>query len=331
MNVVDGGVQNVRTALKRRGILAGAAAFLAMGLAKASEQVARAADGGNLILGSAGDANNTASSTTRLFTGGNPGFRVVASVPTAAAIRGEATPSGSLSGVAGLVGSTAASSQPVAPSGVFGRGDDAGQLGVYGFSQGNIGLRGDSGANYGVYGTSTLTALRGEASGAGVGVVGVALNPGSGGTAGFFLGDVTINGNFTATGIKSAVVKHADGTLRRMYCNESPDSVFEDFGNGRLVNGRALVRIDPDFASLVVTDNYDVFIQEYGETNGLFVATRTPIGFEVREKGNGTSTAAFGYRIVGKRKDVQASRLQRFTMPRGQEVKPSLPGRARPD
>ena len=178
MNVVDGGVQNVRTALKRRGILAGAAAFLAMGLAKASEQVARAADGGNLILGSAGDANNTASSTTRLFTGGNPGFRVVASVPTAAAIRGEATPSGSLSGVAGLVGSTAASSQPVAPSGVFGRGDDAGQLGVYGFSQGNIGLRGDSGANYGVYGTSTLTALRGEASGAGVGVVGVALGLG---------------------------------------------------------------------------------------------------------------------------------------------------------
>jgi len=32
-------------------------------------------------------------------------------------------------------------------------------------------------------------------------------------------------------GPKSAAVPHPDGTLRRLYCVESPESWFEDFGN----------------------------------------------------------------------------------------------------
>jgi len=35
-----------------------------------------------------------------------------------------------------------------------------------------------------------------------------------------------------------------------------------------------------------------------GETQGLYVARKTPTGFEVREQGGGTSNIAFDYRIV---------------------------------
>ena len=69
-----------------------------------------------------------------------------------------------------------------------------------------------------------------------------------------------VNGNFTAIGgSKSAAVPHPDGSHRRLYCVESPESWFEDFGSDQLVNGRARVRLDPDFNALVHGDNYQVF------------------------------------------------------------------------
>jgi hypothetical protein len=41
---------------------------------------------------------------------------------------------------------------------------------------------------------------------------------------------------------------------------ESPESWFEDVGFGTLVNGRVEIRLDPNFAATVQTDQYHVFI-----------------------------------------------------------------------
>jgi hypothetical protein len=46
-------------------------------------------------------------------------------------------------------------------------------------------------------------------------------------------------GNLAATGLKTAVVPLADGTRRRLYCVESPESWFEDVGFVRLHDTRA--------------------------------------------------------------------------------------------
>jgi hypothetical protein len=97
---------------------------------------------------------------------------------------------------------------------------------------------------------------------------------------------------------------------------ESPESWFEDFGEDSLEGGRSEVALDPDFAAVVLTDSYQVFLTPYGESKGLYVSDRTPQGFVVREQQGGTSDIAFGYRVVARPKDFKAERLATFTPPK---------------
>ena len=136
------------------------------------------------------------------------------------------------------------------------------------------------------------------------------------GFAGIFLGPVVTWGplvNFA--GPKSAAVPHPDGSHRLLYCMESPESWFEDFGEAKLVKGKAAVKIDKDFAGVAKTDDYHVFLSPYGESNGLYVSRRNRNGFEVREQSGGRNTLTFSYRVVARRKDVPSERLPKFDAP----------------
>jgi hypothetical protein len=136
------------------------------------------------------------------------------------------------------------------------------------------------------------------------------------GFAGIFLGPVVTWGplvNFA--GPKSAAVQHPDGSHRLLYCMESPESWFEDFGEAKLVKGKAAVKIDKDFAGVAKTDAYHVFLSPYGESNGLYVSRRNRKGFEVREQSSGRNTLTFSYRVVARRKDVPSERLPKFDAP----------------
>jgi hypothetical protein len=137
------------------------------------------------------------------------------------------------------------------------------------------------------------------------------------GLAGAFLGEVVVDGNFTVfTGAKSAAVRHPDGSHRRLYSLESPESFFEDFGRTRLRRGKAAVRLDPDFAALVRREDYYVFLTAEGPTQGLYVSRKTRNGFEVTEQGEGKGTLSFCYRIVARRKDIAGRRLEKVPVPR---------------
>lgn len=135
--------------------------------------------------------------------------------------------------------------------------------------------------------------------------------------AGLFNGPVAISGELTVFGPnpKSAAVRHPDGSHRRLYCLEAPESLFEDVGRARLRGGTVTVRLDPQFAALIRTDDYHVFLTAEGECQALSVVARRRNGFTVRETGNGRSGAPFSYRIVAKRRDVNAPRLERVTPP----------------
>jgi hypothetical protein len=135
----------------------------------------------------------------------------------------------------------------------------------------------------------------------------------AGGRAGLFEGTVQINGDLHVTGAKAAVVPFPDGTARRLYAVESPESWFEDFGEGRLVGGRAAVALDPDFAAVVAGMGYHVFLTEYEDHNALYVTGRTGRGFEVVAKGSPTASSAFSYRVVARRKDLAGRRLDPVT------------------
>jgi hypothetical protein len=194
-------------------------------------------------------------------------------------------------------------------SGMYGQaGYDPGPLipnspniaGVIGSSDQRPGVIGTSNANHGVYGFSHTFA----------GVVGETDSPT--GYAGVFNGNVAVNGLFSAAqvtaNVKAAVVPFPDGSKRVLYCMESPDHWFEDFGTGKLKRERAVVKIDRDFAKVIKRGDYHIFLTPRGECHGLYVRSQGGASFEVRELGSGTSSVAFSYCIVGRRKDVKGHR-----------------------
>jgi len=115
-------------------------------------------------------------------------------------------------------------------------------------------------------------------------------------------------------------VPFPDGVHRRVYCVESPESWFEDFGKAQLVRGSAEVTIDSQFAAIANLDDYFVFLTPYDQHNELMVSERTPCGFRVSAK-DATSGSSFVWRVVAKRKDIAGERLAPVTIP----TEPTLP------
>jgi hypothetical protein len=223
-----------------------------------------------------------------------------------------------------------------ASAGVYGltlAGDSTGVLGiatsdsagVWGFVGGAStwpGVEGYSAVGNGVRGVSIA-----PVSDSSVGVVGYSMN----GTGIIGITDSSSKsvwggafiGGLMVWGPKSAAVPHPDGSHRALYCVESPESWFEDFGRAKLVRGRARVKLDRNFAAVVRTNNYHVFLSPEDETKGLYVSTRNRAGFEVREQGAGTGSARFSYRIVARRRDINPPRFAKVALPRliGKELR----------
>jgi hypothetical protein len=188
--------------------------------------------------------------------------------------------------------------------------------GVVGTSDAQCGVIGTSSKQVGVYGFSNE-----------VGVFGQTSSPNTY-WAGYFLGSVYVSGIVASPNPKAAVVPFPDGTQRLLYCMESPEVWFEDFGAARLKGGRAVVKIDADFAKVIKRGNYKVFPTPEGDCRGLYVRRKRAGSFEVRELMGGKSSIAFSYRIVGRRKDIKEHR--RFAKIDTRLPVPSRPRMVRP-
>ncbi len=122
-------------------------------------------------------------------------------------------------------------------------------------------------------------------------------------------------GNINCTGTKNAVVP-IDGGARTVALSaiESPMNWFEDFGSAQLVNGVAVVPLDPEFIQTVNSElDYKVFPVPNGDCKGLYITHKTATSFEVRELGGGTSSVAFDYRITALRKKYENVRFADHT------------------
>jgi hypothetical protein len=93
------------------------------------------------------------------------------------------------------------------------------------------------------------------------------------------------------------------------YGEQSTLPTIEDVGSAQLVNGSATVAIAADFRQTVEGSRYMVFLTPYGDNAGLYIASRTPSEFVVRESRGGRSTLAFDYRIVAQRYGAHQGRL----------------------
>jgi hypothetical protein len=163
----------------------------------------------------------------------------------------------------------------------------------------------------------------------GHGVVGATSSPGAAGVvgssqgaagvwAGVFFGPFAVVG-----GAKSAAIANDDGTYRLLYCMESPESWFEDFGEATLECGRADVAIDPAFGAIADLTDYHVFLTAHDRDHYLAVTARTPSRFRVEAdvdlahlKGRKDTdlSGTFSWRLVAKRKDITAPRFAKVQL-----------------
>jgi hypothetical protein len=192
--------------------------------------------------------------------------------------------------------------------GCFGMADPVVEVdgrGVYGICDPadyyGYGVHGDGGY-MGVYGTCTHAATGHTA----YGVYGSA----SGGTTNY---GVYYSGGLGGSGSKSAIVRTEEGP-RALYCQESPENWFEDFGSGEIRGGRAAVQLARDFFLTVTIDSKNpmkVFITpnadigrwwvEKGSAGFVLMAPEAPEG------------ANFDYRVVAKRRGYEDLRLEKVT------------------
>lgn len=124
-------------------------------------------------------------------------------------------------------------------------------------------------------------------------------------------GDVLVGGNFWVTGSKSAVVNTRDFGRRVLYCTESPEVWFEDFGSARLIDGRAHIELDPIFRQTVVIDAQNPLKVFVTPTSGEAIALgvrKGLTGFDV--VGPNGATVEFDWRVVAKRAGYEDRRLE---------------------
>ena len=149
---------------------------------------------------------------------------------------------------------------------------------------------GDSNFDYGI-----------EGFGSAAGVLGVCGSPDESEEFEGMSFTATLNFAVSCTGEASVTTKTRNGMYASAVLSRSTLPTIEDYGQGQLVNGEASVQLDPAFAaSISTTAPYLVFLTPDGDTNGLYVQSKTLQSFEVREIHHGTSTLTFDYRIVAR-------------------------------
>jgi hypothetical protein len=346
------------SSIERRGLLAAAWAAVAGFVLKHTTEPLEAGVDGDVVLG----ASNIAATQTGIFRTATTGTALQVACTAAGGTASGLISTGSGYGVVayknGSGGGAGVFGQAETPesSGIYGLGFSAnGVQGVSNTASGVFGVSGSGNAVLGqisggsntiaIYGVnnSTYAGASPGAGGFGVyglsakghGLVGATASPGgaavvgatngvAGAWAGAFYGRVIVGGDFLVVGgAKSAAVPHPDGSHRLLYCVESPESWFEDFGKGQLECGQADVAIDPDFAAVADTRDYHVFLTQYDQHNDLCVTGLTPAGFRVQARNAGTD-AKFSWRVVARRKDIAAARLAPVTIP-SEPVLPPVP------
>jgi hypothetical protein len=106
------------------------------------------------------------------------------------------------------------------------------------------------------------------------------------------------------TGTVNTVVEDLEGKKVMLCAPEAPENLFEDYGSGELINGEAIITMDPIFSkNIEVSDKHPlrVFIQLEGDCEGVFVTDKTASGFKVKELKSGTSNVSFTYHVIGNR------------------------------
>ncbi|PKQ69621.1 hypothetical protein [Raineya orbicola] len=189
--------------------------------------------------------------------------------------------------------------------------------GVYGISNSASGTGGVFVGNNLTPSSTLVDGCGISGNGLSIGVYGYATGNGNDRWGGYFVAATNANAyayvggrtggtnyKINGPGTVSTMVKDLNGEYVNMFCPESPEVLFQDYGTGKLVNGRAYIQLDPIFAKNIYVDEahpMKVFIQLEGDCKGVYVTNKSKNGFEVIELQGGTSNVAFSWTVVANR------------------------------
>ena len=214
------------------------------------------------------------------------------------AVRGDATTG---TGVDGRGGAEGVHGECSAADGIGSRG--VGATGVRGDTVSGVGVLGTAGAD-GVAGRfAGRTVVEGAlAANGGATVSGAALEATAGATVSGGLLAATA-GVQVSGGSLTSLVPIPGTSARQMYGQESTRPLIEHVGEGKLVNGNATIKLPSYLDALINKKAYQVFLTEYSNHGGLYVAARGETSFSVRSRRR-RGKGRFGYRVVARRPDV---------------------------
>jgi len=118
--------------------------------------------------------------------------------------------------------------------------------------------------------------------------------------------DGVLNRKVVGNGTVNTIVNDINNKPVLFSAPEAPENLFNDYGTGQLVNGKASITLDPTFSkNIAVNDKHPlrVFIQLEGNCKGVYVANKTKNGFEVIELDGGQSDVTFTWFVCANRAD----------------------------
>ncbi len=225
----------------------------------------------------------------------------------------------------GVVGYSTAASGAGTASGVYGYTNQNQGMGVEG-QNGNATGTGVFGSGNGIAGTYLASGTGGAFTGSSIGIAAFkngALANGTG--AGYFIASTTtgvgVGVAYRSAGTNYKIINigafggavstdvwgmNSDKDRKIMFCPEAPEIFFQDYGSGKIINGKAHINLDPIFArNIVVNEKHPlrVYIQLEGDCKGVYVTNKTQNGFDVIELNNGNSNAEFSWFVNANRAD----------------------------
>ena len=118
-------------------------------------------------------------------------------------------------------------------------------------------------------------------------------------------GTIQMNGNLQIHGSKSRIASTDNYGERILYCYETPSPLFGDVGEGTIGDdGMCYIFIEPIFAETVTLNQYQVFLQKYGDGE-CYVSERKSDHFVVC----GTVGLSFSWEIKAKQLGYDQKRL----------------------
>jgi hypothetical protein len=321
-NHVGAGLQGINTS-KTFGVgLSGTAATFGTGVAGS------AGTSGNGVTGSAGNVGVSGTGGTwGVFGYSNCSFCMGVEgqsvngdgvVAYSSNANGMTTASGAGNGLFAIAGSSG-----VAVYGVGGTGDAI--VGAAGWGGGVVGLRATNDGDNGSDGNGA------DMEGSYIGVV--ARNKAGGGfplvaadTNGTDLMYVDSAGNLFYHGSLIQFARTRNGNVSKTFSPTSAAPTIEDNGTAQLVGGEVTVQLDSAFAhSIDLRKAYQVMLTPDGDTKGLFIASKSPTAFVVREVQGGHGTLAFDYHIYAPTLGQATQRMSEMSQAQAAASMPRAP------